>query len=199
MAQAALKREGRFTYADYLTWSDEERWELIDGAAFAMTPAPNRVHQGILVALVLQFGNFFKGKKPCRVYPAPFDVRLPTPGETEASTSTVVQPDLVVVCDPAKLDDRGCKGAPDLAVEILSPHTAAMDLKRKLGLYERAGVREYWIVQPVEKAVTVYLLAADGTYGRPAIYTGEDRIRVTVLPEFEVELAAVFEEAAAGD
>lgn len=193
MPQAATKRGARYTYADYLTWSDGERWELIDGVAYSMTPAPSRLHQEISMELSRQFSSGRRGKN-CKVYAAPFDVRFPAPGETGETTSTVVQPDLVVVCDPAKLDDKGCYGAPDLVVEILSPDSAARDMKEKFLLYERAGVAEYWIVYPAEKMVMVFHRGPDGAYGRPANFTSEECIPVGVLPELEIDLATVFAE-----
>lgn len=193
MAQAAIKRDARYTYADYITWSDDERWELIDGVAYNMTPAPSRRHQDVSIELAAQFKVFLRGKQ-CRVYDAPFDVRLPAPGESDETTSTVVQPDLVVVCDPAKLDDRGCMGAPDLAIEILSPDSVARDMKDKFLLYERAGVLEYWVVYPAEKMVMVFRRGSDGAYGRPASYMSEERVPVGVLPELEIDLGSVFAE-----
>ncbi len=191
MARAATKRDERYIYADYLRWPDDERWELIDGVAYNMIPAPTRLHQEVSRELLRQFANHLLGKR-CQVYDAPFDVRLPAPGESDTAASTVVQPDLVVVCDHAKLDEQGCKGAPDLVVEILSPATAAKDLKEKFVLYERVGVVEYWIVHPVEKAVTIYRRDPEGLYGRPSVYTAGDRIPVAFLPELEIDLATVF-------
>jgi Uma2 family endonuclease len=193
MTQAALKRDARYTFADYLQWTGDARWELIDGVAYNMTPAPSRRHQKISGELFLQFGLFLRGKR-CEAYDAPFDVRLPKPGESDETTSTVVQPDLVVVCDPAKLDDRGCKGAPDLVIEILSPDSVARDQKEKFLLYEQAGVLEYWLVHPTDRIVTVFHRGADGAYGRPAVYTPGEHIRVGVLPELEIDLAAVLGE-----
>ena len=124
--EAATKET--YTYGDYLSWPDEERWELIDGIPHSMSPAPSRVHQEISMELARQIANHLIGKN-CRVYAAPFDVRLPKGGEKDEQIETVVQPDLVVVCDESKLDERGCKGPPDLIIEILSPHTAAKDMK----------------------------------------------------------------------
>ena len=193
MPQAATRRDARYTYVDYLQWSEDERWELIRGVAYNMTPAPPRRHQAISIELARQFANHLVGKG-CKVFDAPFDVRLPAPGETDETTSTVVQPDLVVVCDPAKLDERGCKGAPDLVIEILSPESVARDQKEKFLLYEQAGVQEYWLVHPTDRIVTVFHRGADGAYGRPAVYTPDEHIRVGVLPELEIDLAAVFGE-----
>ncbi|MHB8893981.1 MAG: Uma2 family endonuclease [Candidatus Geothermincolia bacterium] len=191
MAQVALKRDARYTYADYLQWSNDERWELINGVAYNITPAPSINHQRISRELLVTFATFLKGKK-CEVFDAPFDVRLPAPGESDETTNTVVQPDLVVVCDPSKLDDRGCKGAPDLVIEILSPDSVARDQKEKFLLYEQAGVLEYWLVHPTDRIVTVFHRGADGAYGRPAVYTPGERIRVGVLPDLEIEVAALF-------
>jgi Uma2 family endonuclease len=193
MANAALKRDARYTYADYLQWSEEERWELINGVAYNMTPAPSINHQRISRELLVQFATFLKAKK-CEIFDAPFDVRLPAPGESDETTGTVVQPDLVVVCDPSKLDERGCKGAPDLVIEILSPDSVVRDMKEKFVLYERAGVQEYWVVYPAEKMVMVFHRGSNGAYGRPANYTSEDRVLVGVLPELEIDLATVFAE-----
>jgi len=191
MAQAAIKRDERYTYADYLTWSDDERWELIDGVAHNMTPAPSGQHQAVSIDLAAQFRVFLRGKK-CRVFAAPYDVRLPAANETDEKTSTVVQPDLAVVCDPAKIEDRGCKGAPDLVIEIISPDSAARDLKEKFRIYERAGVLEYWVVYPLEKMVMVFRRGSDGRYDQPATYTSEESVPVGVLPELEIDLATVF-------
>ena len=142
MGPLALNLQETYTYGDYLRWDDGERWELIDGVAYNMTPAPNRRHQAILRELSYQFTAFLAGK-PCEVYFSPFDVRLPEHNEKDEEVTTVVQPDLVVICDPDKLDDRGCRGAPDLVNEILSPSTSRKDMKTKLELYEKRGVREY--------------------------------------------------------
>jgi Uma2 family endonuclease len=135
LGNTVLKLEQAWTYADYCSWPDDERCELIDGVAYAMSPAPSRQYQELSGELFRQFANHLKGK-PCKVYDAPFDLRL---SEQNAASdnyvTTVVQPDILVVCDSSKLDDRGCNGAPDLIVEILSPATAARDLKEKFDLY----------------------------------------------------------------
>ena len=148
----------RFTYADYLQWDDSVRVELINGEVYEMTPAPLRRHQEILMKLALEIGNFLKGKKDCRLYPAPFDVRLPDKGDNDIDITTVVQPDISVICDAKKLDERGCLGPPDLVVEIVSPETAAKDMREKLTLYEKHGVKEYWIADPRSETVEVYSL-----------------------------------------
>ena len=191
MRKLAMQTGGRYTYADYLKWTDGERWELIDSIAYNMTPAPSRRHQEILGELYRQLSNYLVGKD-CKVYPAPFDVRLPQEAENEEGTTTVVQPDIVVVCDPVKLDNRGCKGAPDLVVEILSPETAKKDLTTKLTLYERVGVKEYWIVHPTDKTVMIFELSQDGKYGRPQTYGEGDQIPVRTLIDLTIDLVSVF-------
>jgi len=180
-----------YTYADLLNWPENERWELIDGVAYDMTPAPSRAHQDISFALGLQFGNFLKHKS-CRVYSAPFDVRLPHPSEDDMTTTTVVQPDLTVVCDLKKLDARGCLGAPTLVVEILSPETAAKDRREKFDLYERVGVPEFWIISPVKQTLQVYIIDKRGRYSAPTAYRRDEQVPVGVLPGLTVELAEVF-------
>ena len=143
-----------YTFADYLTWDSGQRIELIDGEALLMAP-PSTAHQLISMELARQLANFLEGKR-CKVLPAPFAVRLfEQADERPEEVQTVVEPDLSVVCDSAKLDSRGCKGAPDLVVEVLSPSTQRHDRLVKLNLYQRAGVREYWLVSPEERTVQV--------------------------------------------
>ncbi len=191
MGPLALKLEERYCYGDYLTWDDEQRWELIDGVAYDMSPAPSRRHQGISMELSAQFHGYLRDK-PCKAYHAPFDVRLPEGNESDEETFTVVQPDLVIVCDPDKLDDKGCRGAPDLVVEILSPTTSGKDMKQKLNLYEQRGVREYWIVDPSGETVMIFRLAGDGRYHRPEVYTREDTAPVGIFHDLSIDLRTVF-------
>lgn len=182
-----------YTFADVLAWPDDERVELINGEVFMMAPAPSRGHQGISVELTRQFANYLEGKK-CKAYHAPFAVRLfEKDGDTPEDVDTVVEPDLVVICDPSKLDDRGCKGAPDMVVEILSPSTQRHDRLVKLGLYQRAGVREYWIVSPEEQTVQVFLYK-DGSLLPHEVYSREDVAKVNVLDGCFIELSKVFSE-----
>ena len=164
-----LKRDTDYhTYADYLVWSATYGDELIDGAAYVREPpSPSTSHQEIVVELGRQIGNALKDK-PCRVYVAPFDVRLPKSTEEDDRIDTVVQPDLLIVCDLEKIDARGMRGAPDWLAEVLSPSTARHDLIVKLPAYERAGVREVWLIRPIERTLTIYQLEA-GQYGRPTI------------------------------
>ena len=188
--EAATKE--KYTYGDYLTWTDEERWELIDGVPYNMTPAPSRAHQDISRELMIQLAVYLENKK-CKVYAAPFDVRLPKGDEEDERIETVVQPDLVVVCDENKLDESGCKGAPDLVVEILSPYTASKDMKIKRDLYERVGVEEYWLVDPTYKILQVYKVGSDGKYGPPRFYTAEEEVKVGIFTDLAVDLTRVFE------
>ena len=169
----------RFTYAHYVTWPDEERWELIDGIPYDMSPSPSRYHQEISMNLGTQISRFLKKKgKTCKVYAAPFDVRLPGGQQTDEETMTVVQPDISVICDPVKLDDKGCKGTPDFIAEITSPATIKKDMKYKLLLYEKHGVPEYWIIQPEENIIMVYKLNDQKRYDRAEIYSKEDKIEL---------------------
>ena len=176
----ALRKEKHYTYADYLQWPDETRYELIDGEAFLMSPAPLVEHQEVAGEVYYQLRNQLDGQ-PCRPYIAPVDVRLPRKDEADAAIDTVVQPDILVVCDPRKIDRRGVRGAPDWVLEVLSPSTAAHDQIAKRRAYERAGVREYWLVHPGDRTLTVYVLE-NGQYGRPEIYELKDETPLGVLP-----------------
>jgi len=184
-ALPVYNRDGYYTYADYLTWDDDQRWELIDGKPYLMS-APNRNHQRALGDIYLLLGNFLKGKK-CEVFFAPFDVRL----NAETLDDTVVQPDVMVVCDEIKLEDgRGVIGAPDLVIEILSPSNPNHDRVRKFNKYCEAGVREFWIVDPVAKNVAVNILS-DGKY-TTRIYGSTDKVSVHVLTGLTIDLVEVF-------
>jgi Uma2 family endonuclease len=187
-----------FTYGDYRRWPDEERWELIDGQAYAMSPAPTRLHQEFVVELARQIGNALQ-HHPCRVYVAPFDVRLPRRNEADDQVDTVVQPDVAVICDHRKLDDQGCRGAPDWIIEILSPSSATHDQIRKRALYERHGVREYWLLHPVDRVLTIYRLGEDGAYGAPDIRALDEPTPVAIIPGLEIHWpAGVGPDAVAG-
>ncbi|MBU0701840.1 Uma2 family endonuclease [bacterium] len=190
MGLALKKEEEKYTYKDYLNWPDEERWELIDGIAYDMSPAPSVDHQDILGVLFTEFFVYLKGK-PCKVFLAPLDVILPKDDEAEEDCQTVVQPDILVVCDRTKLDSKKCKGAPDLAIEILSPSTTKKDMTVKFSLYERVGVKEYWIVHPLDKTIFVYKLEGN-KYARAEMYSAEDKIKVGIFEDLEIDLAAVF-------
>lgn len=184
----------RFTYAHYVTWPAEERWELIDGIPYDMSPAPSRYHQEISMNLGFEISKFLKGKgKKCKVYAAPFDVRLPGGEQTDVETMTVVQPDISVVCNPEKLDDKGCKGAPDFIAEITSLATIKKDMKDKLLIYEKHGVPEYWIIQPEENLVMVYKLNEQKRYDRAKVFSKEDKIELKLKEgTIEIDLGKVF-------
>ena len=186
----ALPQGKKYTYADLLSWDDGTRYELYNGQPLALS-APGSVHQEVLTALLLQIGGYLRGKT-CKIYPAPFDVRLFEAEEVRPSeVDTVVQPDLMVVCDKNKIDRRGVHGAPDLVIEILSPSTKQYDCLIKYKLYQQAGVREYWIVDPDKRLVLVYALV-DGQYYVPEVYTARDLVPVGVLEGCSVDLTAVF-------
>ena len=185
MSLPELKKDQRYTYSDYCTWDDNKRWELIDGVPYAMSPAPSPVHQRILMELAGQLFIFLKDK-PCEVFTAPFDVRLNALDDDD----DVVQPDIFVVCDHEKIDDKGLNGAPDMVIEILSPSTSRRDKVLKLNAYQRAGVREYWIVDPADKTVQVFILD-NGRY-LAASHAETDIVTVHVLEGCEISLPNVF-------
>ena len=190
MALPAKKE--RYTYADYLLWSGPERYELLDGEAVMMAP-PSTVHQLISGELMRQFSNYLEGKK-CIAIAAPFGVRLfEKDGEHPEDVQTVVEPDLSIICDRDKLDERGCKGAPDLTLEILSPSNARHDLLVKLNLYQKAGVREYWVVSPEQKTVQVFLHNGSSLQLQE-VYGPKDIAKVNVLDGCFIELGKVFPE-----
>jgi Uma2 family endonuclease len=180
------KEQPRYTYADYLEWDEGERYEIMDGEAYMMA-APSRLHQEICGNFYYALRSFLEGKT-CKVYIAPFAVRL-FPAE-DLSDDTVVEPDITVVCDPSKLDDRGCNGAPDFIIEVVSPSTARYDRIVKFDKYREAGVREYWIVEPEEKYVFAYVLK-DGRY-TAVNYDDTGTAPVTVLPGCEIDLKTIF-------
>ena len=179
-----------YTYADYLTWRFEDRLELIKGKVFKMSPAPRRIHQKVSRLLTKQLENNIN-ESDCELYFAPFDVRLSDKKKDEDQILTVVQPDICIICDQEKLDDKGCIGAPDLIVEILSPSTMKKDVQDKFDLYEENKVREYWIVHVDEKLVELFYLK-NSKYLLQRIYTAEDRIKSVIFPEMIIDLTKVF-------
>ena len=188
---APLPQEQRYTYADLLAWDDNTRYELYSGQPVALA-SPTDVHQRISMALSAQLYNYLIGKK-CSVYAAPFDVRLfEEHGDGPEDVNTVLQPDIMVVCDPDKVDRRGIHGAPDLIIEILSPSSARYDRLVKFNLYQRAGVREYWLVDPTTRMVSVYTLE-NGKY-QAAAYGADDSVRVGILDDCTIDLSTVFPE-----
>ncbi len=196
------KAEYKFTYRDYSTWADDERWELIDGIAYNMSPAPTAQHQRISRIFSNKICNFLEGKS-CEPFIAPFDVYISgSPDEDFNSIDTIVQPDISVICDPSKIIEKGCLGAPDLIVEILSPSTSKKDLNEKFHLYERSEVKEYWIVDPGNKFIEVFHLQTkgketgkydDGTLVPPADWREENTIACSqVLSGFEIDTKELF-------
>lgn len=183
----------KYTYSDYLKWPTEERWELIDGVPYLMSPAPSVGHQSILMEISRQLATYLLNKN-CRVFPAPFDVKLPVADEKDEDIQTVVQPDVVVICDKSKLDQRAYRGAPALVVEILSPSTTKKDLGEKYDLYERSGVKEYWVVFPLDQVLDVYLLDEEGKYQKHSTYEKDDVVKPSIFEDLEIDLSLVFRE-----
>lgn len=182
MSIPAIKSDRHYTYADYLNFPDDERWEIIDGVAYSMAPAPSSAHQDVSGELHAQVRTQLRGK-PCKVFAAPFDVRF----EDSEKTDKVVQPDLLVVCDRSKITPRGLIGAPDWIVEILSSSTAGKDQILKRGLYEKHGVREYWLVHPVDRVVTIHRMGAEGQYGLSEVALLQGRLAVNAVPGIEID------------
>ncbi|MFL0197635.1 Uma2 family endonuclease [Clostridium sp. WILCCON 0269] len=175
-----------YTYADYMNYSENERIELIEGKIYAMSPAPSRIHQELISELITIFNNYIKSNNGnCKVYPSPFDVFL-TNGEDLDNCKNIVQPDISVICDRNKLNDKGCIGAPDMIIEIVSPYNPSNDYVRKLGLYEHSGVKEYWIVNPMNKSMLVYRLDDTTHYAAPETYNFTDTIRVGIYDSLEI-------------
>jgi Uma2 family endonuclease len=189
--ELSLDLNKRYTYADYLQWFDDVRRELVDGFIKLMS-GPRTAHQRNSRELSYVLNNIIKRHKgKCQVFYAPFDVRLPANGNREhKAVDTVVQPDICIICDPGKIDLRGCCGAPDFIAEILSPASTEYDTTTKLRLYERVGVREYWVVAP-DEYVDAYILQADGKYSEAKRYV-YGRIPVMVLENEEIDLAEIF-------
>ena len=190
-----LDQNGTYSYADYLMWQFDDFVEIIKGKIYKMSPAPTRFHQDISREIERPIANYFY-KSKCKVYNAPFDVRFPVNGEVgEDAIYTVVQPDICVICDSKKLDDKGCLGAPDLIIEITSPSTAKKDLNEKFNLYESAGVREYWVVLPKDKVIMVHLLNDKGVYeliGNFEPTTETPTIKVNIFPDLELIMEDIF-------
>ncbi len=181
-----------FTYANLRSWPDDERWELIEGEAFAMT-GPSWQHQRVSMNLGSQLNAHFGGHgHGCMVFAAPFDVRLPEGLEHDDAIETVVQPDIAVVCDKAKLDARGCRGAPELVIEILSPSTAARDHVTKRALYERHGVREYWLVHPLDRILMIYRRGETGGFVQAEPVAAVGKLASPSFADLEVDWDLVF-------
>ncbi len=182
-----------YSYAHYLNWLFEERVELIKGKIFKMSPAPSRVHQEVSGEIFVAFYNFLKNK-PCKVYGAPFDVRFPKESKADKDVFTVLQPDICVVCDLSKLDDKGCIGTPDIVVEVLSPGNTKKELLHKYKVYEEFGVKEYWVVSASDQNILIYTLDSDGKFQPSKIFTHSEEIHSSVLPGFVLKIDDVFED-----
>ena len=182
---------GGYTYADYLTWDMEEMVELIKGKIFKKAAAaPKRIHQKAAASLGNKFYNFLEGNI-CEVYFAPFDVRLPVKSKKDDKVNTVVQPDICIVCDPEKLDERGCIGAPDLVMEIMSPGNKQLELQYKYEVYEESGVKEYWLLDPDAVTLLIYSLV-NGNYQPSKLMTTGDIVKSMVIKGFELDLEEFF-------
>ena len=180
----ALARTNIYTEEDYYNLPENVRAELIDGQIYYMA-APSRIHQEILMFLSKTIANYIDSKKgPCKVYPAPFAVKL-----FSEDDRNVVEPDISIICDPNKLTDRGCTGAPDWIVEIVSPSNSSHDYIRKLNLYADAGIREYWIVNPIKESIFVYHL--EETKFEAAAYTFQDKIKVNIYDDLWIDFTGL--------
>ncbi len=190
MRLADLDLNKVYTYADYFKWNLEERVELIKGKIFAMAPAPNLLHQVITRKMIIKLGVFLE-RQSCQLFSAPFDVRFPIKSKEDEDIVTVLQPDLCVVCDTTKLDSRGCNGAPDIIVEILSPGNTTKEMNKKYEIYEEAGVKEYWIVSPLYETILVYTLRNEKFTSERPLATG-DILHSSILPGFVLDLSELF-------
>lgn len=180
-----------YTYSDYLKFTFDEMVEIIKGKIFRMSPAPSATHQRISGRLFTIISNILWNKQ-CQVFSAPFDVILPVKGKDFMQSDRIVQPDIVVICDQSKIKERGCFGAPDWIIEILSPHTSKKDLQDKFDLYEESGVQEYWIIEPKNQTVEVFVLENE-MYQRITTYVQDDIAPCNVLPELSIDLKVLFE------
>jgi Uma2 family endonuclease len=192
MRFADLDQNKTYTYADYFKWQFDERVELIKGKIFEMSPAPNRFHQKIAGDIYRQIGNFLEGKS-CEVYTAPFDVRIPRKSKSDKEIITVLQPDVCVICDLSKLDKKGCIGAPDIIVEVLSPGNNSKELTKKYEVYEEAGVKEYWVVSPQDQWMRIYTLV-DGKFKESPYFVSGSIVTSSILPGFSLDIANLFKD-----
>ena len=192
--ELSLDLNKRYTYADYLTWLDDKTRELIHGCIYEMSQTPRLNHAIARKNISWHLDTIVRNNNgKCEVFTAPFDVRFPKQGETaDDKIDTVVQPDICVICDSSKLDERGCCGAPDMIVEILSPSTLKKDVNDKFALYEASGVKEYWVVHPGDKAVTVFILQEDGKYDDGTLYESEGKVPVHIFDNYPIDWNDIF-------
>ncbi|MEE9439780.1 MAG: Uma2 family endonuclease [Saprospiraceae bacterium] len=186
-----LELDKYYSYSDYITWNFKERVELFLGKVMKMSPAPNVNHQKISGNLFLALGNQLKNTK-CHLFSAPFDVRLPI-SKKKGNFDTVVQPDIVVICDTSKLDEQGCNGAPDIVIEILSPGNSTREMKDKFELYEASLVPEYWMVDPAHQDITVYTFNDQNKYIGSKPFVDDEVVRSTVINGLDIVVDDVFE------
>lgn len=180
-----------YSYADYLTWQFDEYVELIKGKIFQMSPAPRAMHQRVQGKIYNRIYNYLENKK-CEVFVSPFDVRIPLKNQKSNDTVfSVVQPDICIVCEESKIDEKGCNGAPDFIAEILSPSTMRKDANEKYSLYEEAGVKEYWLVWPEDKAIQIFDLE-NGVFVKRGLYEFEGKVFIKSIGEFELDLKDIF-------
>jgi len=193
---AQLDPNGTYTYADYRTWRFEQSVELIKGKIFKMPPAPSEKHQRVSREMLRILLTNFKKASPCELYHAPFDVRLLNQKKSSKANKevyTVVQPDICVICDKSKLDKRGCIGAPDLIIEILSPGNAKKEMKTKYALYEESGVKEYWIVFPSVRLLQQFILNEKDRYELKNSFAEDEVFNAHIFPDLQIDLAEIFE------
>ena len=188
-----LDSDAWYSYEDYCTWQFPERVELIYGKVYVMSPSPGRVHQESGGEIFRQVANHLLGRA-CKVYLAPFDVQL-LQDATDGKVFTVLQPDLCIVCDATKLSEKGCTGAPDLVLEVLSASTSKHDLVFKFGIYELNNIKELWYLDNAKSTLTVHILQADGLYGPPVVYAANAKVPVATLPGLHIDLSLVFPDA----
>jgi len=183
-----------YTYADYLGFPEDARVELIDGVIYDMSPAPSRKHQKIVVELTTVINNYLKAsKKFCEIYTAPFDVVLVEEGQDEKQAINVVQPDISIICDKRKLTDKGCVGAPEMIIEVVSEYNPSHDYVRKLNLYNQFKVKEYWIVNPYEESIVIYTYKDNIGYSSPKVYTFNDKVKVGIFEDLMIDFAQIKE------
>ena len=186
-----------YSYADYLTWQFDEAIELIKGKISLMSPAPNVKHQSIVTNLGGKLYNYFN-KKPCKLFFAPFDVRLYDKNKSLVANQeihTVIQPDLCVICNTGQLTEQGCLGAPDWIIEILSKGNSKKEVKTKHQLYAESGVREYWLVFPYEQVIQQFVLDDNQQYQLLNNYAGDDKAIPHLFSDLEIDLVALFKDA----
>ena len=184
-------KQKKYSYEDYLKLDDGNRYEIIDGDIYDMSPAPSFTHQNISMELSTILHTFFKDKK-CRVLAAPFDVRLSRKSKKNSDIINTVQPDISVICDEKKIDEKGCLGAPDMIIEIISPSSASRDHILKKDLYEKHGVKEYWLVDPINHITTIYRLNKKSSYGAAEIFDEKAKVPVQLFDGLVIDFEAVF-------